>query len=519
MSFVSDLDTPLLKVSARDYFTLRDACAGVHVFGGIGSGKTSGTGKMVSGAYLRAGFGGLVTAAKPGEVERWVRYAKEHGRANSVVVFDENEGFNFLAYELARQGVEGIGTVTECLMRILEAAKRASPTASQRGGEPFWEDSTRQVLRYTLPPIYAATGSLSLPEIIRFVNTAPTSVRDVTSPEWQNGSFMYAVMDAATRHPKVPLSRQALADAIQFWAEAYPAIPEKTRGNIVISVTTVLDRFKHGRLNRVFCGRSSVVPELTFSGAIVILAMPTLTWNEDGIIAQQVFKFFWQRAVLARNSLPQACRERPVFLWSDEAQETVHSYDGEFLGLARESKCCPVYLTQSLPVYYAKMGGDNPRDAAHSLVGKFMTHIYHSNACPETNEYAARTIGKEVVRRRTFNEGSSHSFNEGMSSGASENRGSSSNSGSSTGGSFNWSSGDTSGSGSNWGNNRGRGVTDNVSRGYSESMEYVVEPGDFARLLMTGGAENGNIVTGIWFQSGRVFRATGQNTLLGRFAQ
>jgi hypothetical protein len=37
-------------------------------------------------------------------------------------------------------------------MRIIEAAKRASPTASQRGGEPFWEDTTRQVLRYAIPP-------------------------------------------------------------------------------------------------------------------------------------------------------------------------------------------------------------------------------------------------------------------------------------------------------------------------------------------------------------------------------
>jgi hypothetical protein len=40
-------------------------------------------------------------------------------------------------------------------------------------------------------------------------------------------------------------------------------------------------------------------------------------------------------------------------------------------------------------------------------VGKFRTHIYHSNLCPETNEYASRMIGKEVVRRRNFNAGSS----------------------------------------------------------------------------------------------------------------
>jgi hypothetical protein len=53
MAFVSNLDTPLLQLSGQDNFTLENACAGVHVFGGIGSGKTSGSGKMLAGAYLR----------------------------------------------------------------------------------------------------------------------------------------------------------------------------------------------------------------------------------------------------------------------------------------------------------------------------------------------------------------------------------------------------------------------------------------------------------------------------------
>jgi len=516
MPFASNLDAPLLMLSAHDNFTLRDACRGVHITGGIGSGKTSGSGRMLAGAYLRAGFGGLVTAVKPGEVELWQRYAKEHGRERSLVLFDESEGFNFLAYELERQGVDGIGTVTECLMRILEAAKRASATASQKGSEPFWEDATRQVLCYALPPLYAATGTLAIPDIIRFVNTAPQSLADVKSPDWRKGSFMFSVIALAADCPKVPLPRATLKDCIAFWSQAYPAIPEKTRGNVVITVTTTLDRFKHGRLNRIFCGRTSVVPELSFLGMVTVLCMPTLTWNEDGVIAQQICKFFWQRSVLARNALGPEYRERPVFLWSDEAQDTVHSYDGEFLGLARDSKCCPVYLTQSLPAYYAKMGGDNPRDAAHGLVGKFITHIYHANACPETNEYASRMIGKVVTRRRNMSVGSSETFNQGMTAG---NSSSSFGSTSGHGYSSNHSSGSTSGTGSNWGSNRGRGTSDNFSRGYTESIEYVIEPGEFARILQTGGAANGNIVSGIWFQSGRVFKATGGNMLLRRFKQ
>ena len=160
MSFVKDLNTTLMKLSGQDEFDLADACAGIHIFGGIGSGKTSGSGRMIAGAHLRAGMGGLVTAVKPEEISLWERYAAEHGRKPSIVLFDETEGFNFLAYELGRQGMEGIGTVTECLMRVLEAAKKASPTASQRGGEPFWEDAARMLLRYAIPMVYSASGTL-----------------------------------------------------------------------------------------------------------------------------------------------------------------------------------------------------------------------------------------------------------------------------------------------------------------------------------------------------------------------
>jgi len=521
MSFVKDLNSPLLKLSGHDNFDLAAACAGVHIFGGIGSGKTSGSGRMIAGAYLRAEMGGLCTAVKPEEIDLWRRYCAEHGRSASLILFDENEGFNFLAYELGRQGMDGIGTVTECLMRVVEAAKRASPTASQRGEEPFWQDAARMILRYSLPLVYSATGTLQIADIIRFISTAPTHPKEVVDADWQKRSFMYDVMEAAARSPKVPMSRTALQDAITYWAEQFPAIPDRTRGNILTTVTTTLDRFMHGRLNRAFCGRTTLVPELTFHGAIIVLAMPTLTWNEDGIIANQLFKFMWQRAVLGRNALAPMHRERPVFLFSDEAQETVNSYDGEFLSMCRASKCCVTYLTQSLPTYYAKMGGDNPRDAAHALVGKFMTHIYHANACPETNDFAARTLGRVLTRRGNFSSGSSESVNVGMSAGSNENSGSSSSHGYSSGqghGGLSSNSSSSTGSGSNWGSSQGRGTSRNVSLGHSETMDYAIEPGAFGRILKNGGRQNGHQVTGIWYQAGRIF-SSGSNFMLEAFQQ
>jgi hypothetical protein len=339
---------------------------------------------------------------------------------------------------------------------------------------------------------------------------------------------MYKVEQAAIRSPRVPVPAQAMRDNIEFWSEEYPAIPEKTRGNILITVSATLDRFKHGRLQRAFCGATTVVPELSLHGAVTLLAMPTNTCNEDGVIAQQLFKYMWQRAVLGRNALDEKHRERPVFLWSDEAQETVNSYDFEFQSMCRASRCCTVYLTQSLPTYYAKVGGDNPRDAALALVGKFATQLFFSNSCADSNEYAARTIGKVMKRHANYNAGMSQNVSFGMSAGESENHGSNSNYGHSSSRSFqanghnassNFNTGNNSGTGNNWGSNRSEARSDSESRGYSESMEYVIEPGDFARVLKTGGKPNNNLVTAFWFQSGRIFKATGQNVMLETFKQ
>ena len=86
-SFISDLDTPLLQLTSKDFFTLRQAVQGTHVFGGIGAGKTSGAGRALAGAYLRAGMGGLILTAKPEEVELWISYCKQHGREDSMILF------------------------------------------------------------------------------------------------------------------------------------------------------------------------------------------------------------------------------------------------------------------------------------------------------------------------------------------------------------------------------------------------------------------------------------------------
>lgn len=517
------LDTKLLSITKHDHFTLRDAVQGVLITGGIGSGKTSGSGAALAAAYLKSGMGGLVLCAKPEEAELWRRYCAQHSRSKHLIELDGwNGGFNVIAYELARQGSAGINAVVECLMRLLEMAKAASPNPG-RAGESFWEDTTRQILRNAIPILFTATGTVRIGDVLNFVRSAPRTPDEMADPNWQRQSFFFqCYLAAADRLDDATGERST-----SYWRNDYATLDPKTRGNVVISLTTALDRFNHGWLQRMFCSDSTVMPELTFHGQIILLNMPALTLNEDGIIGQQLFKYMWQRAVLARNALSPAQQERFVFLWADEAQYFVNSYDAEFLSTCRGSRACVVFLTQSLPTFYAKMGGPDARDRVHHLLGNFATKIWHNNSCPETNDWAARTIGRslQVRANRSTSEGTNRNFGASMGEASNWNRNARQGGFFGVGGGFG--SGDdpawhsergSEGGGDNWGRNRGHGTSSTESWGTSEQMDHIIEPGQFGRMLKTGGPANGNRVSAVWYQAGRRF-TSGGNTLMAEFIQ
>ena len=137
-----DLDQPLIELagaSARSYWTVRHAVEGVQIFGGIGSGKTSGSGRMLALKYLKAGFGGLVLTVKPDERKMWEDYCRLTGRQSDLLVLQPGgaHSFNFLEYESSRGGKAAITeNIVEVLKTVIRAGEQKDGGASDDG---FWE--------------------------------------------------------------------------------------------------------------------------------------------------------------------------------------------------------------------------------------------------------------------------------------------------------------------------------------------------------------------------------------------
>ncbi|TXI24146.1 MAG: hypothetical protein E6Q61_05435 [Nitrosomonas sp.] len=490
------LDSKLLQLTPTDFFSIRDSFEGILCLGQTGSGKTSGFGKTISGAVLRAIFGGLVLVAKPDEVDTWKQWAKEHGRQHDLLIFDETQGINFMEYEFARRGVEAANSVTDTILKLLDTANLATGQGGGKEGEKFWKDATRQCLLYSTACLYAAQGKVTIADIIKFVTTVPTS-KPATEAEEHAFAQRFAVQlfkrfCVNPTYPPAPDMREAVTS---YFVHQWATLADKTRSSIVISLTATLNRFTTGLLRKCFCDQTTILPELTLAKKIIVVGIPVLTYQEDGVIANVLWKLLFQRMVDSRNGLAPQFRETPLFLYGDEMHYfTSTASDDLFLSTCRSSRCAVIAMSQSVPTFYAQMGKDKS-DSVDGYLGKFGTKVFCLQADPRTNKYAADLIGKGLKSRKSSSVASSKGINT--------NRGGTQNSAH---------------------NGFSNSESTNETIGTQEYEAYLIEPNFFAsNQLKTGSARHQFEVSGVWFKAGANFTQpipeTNRNCILATFLQ
>jgi hypothetical protein len=527
----SILDKPLLKLSENpvDHWTIGDSFEHTFIFGGTGSGKTSGSARALAIAFLRAGFGGLVLCAKPDEASRWEGYARDCGRGASVIRLDASGKFrfNFLDYLMrlpSEQGGGLVDNVVDALMHILESAHGSSDGMGEQSD--FWKKSVRELLSNAIAALYHAHGRVTLDELVQLVNSVPISEQQANDPDFKTWSPCFSTMKKLFDDPAIPLPQREATQLVTYFGQTFgQRLDAKTRSNILITLSAEISPFLKGPLHTLFCTDTTVIPEVTHEGVILILDLPTKRFERTGVVAQKLVKYLWQKAT-ERRAVHE--KTRPVFLFADEAQFFISSYDREFMSTARSARAAAVYATQNLPSLYSAIGGRNAQDQIDALVGLTQTRIFHASIDSRTNQWAAETIGKAMQRRRSRNwshsDSSQTSHNTGQSWGTQTGTSRGRNYGSSV--NFNFGNGTTSGSygtsagqqngssessseGGNWSSGTSNGHSDSDGGGWSENMDYVIQPGDFANRLRQGGERNGYLVTGILLQANRVFSRTG----------
>jgi type IV secretory pathway TraG/TraD family ATPase VirD4 len=426
-----DPDKVLMRLPGGDW-KVDDAMKGVAIFGGTGSGKTSGSGKTIAMKYLAEGWGGLVLCVKTDEAQLWKEYCEKAGRGKDVLTFrngatykkdEESEEdvmvFNPIDYEerrprTAEEGIAEAQNITNIFMNIYRMGNRISGGGENKE-ERFWDVALKRCINRVVELLMLADQPLSMANM-RNVLTSCISLDDVEGEALEvhfkkalaiannggdkftysdNYCFLCLITAALDQDSDNPAKTQSLSLVKSYFLREFGSMGERVRSTITESFMGLAEPFLSGLMFRHFSGETNLFPEITYTEQkIIILDFSVKEYLDVGIIAQSIYKMMFQQAVERRDIEKYPI---PVFLWVDEAQMFVNPYDQIFLTTARSKRVATVFLTQNIPNYLVVMGaGAEAKPKVDSLLGNLSTKVFHANMDAETNEYASRLIGQAI---------------------------------------------------------------------------------------------------------------------------
>ncbi len=471
------LDTPLLRLGRHDPFTIGDSFQTTLVMGGTGSGKTSGPGYQLTLAMMTAGFGGLCMTVKVDEADRIRRLAARAGRTDDLIVFDEASGYglSFMNYLLHQQGAES--GKTENLLFLIESmaeiAERANGSGASRQDETFWKNGRRELGRNAIDLLSIVMKQLAPHLIVEVIRDAPQSEAEVANPDWWKQSTVGQLLLRGEQMGLTPHVRHDFEQVKLYFTRTFPRLAEKTRSIIEASLMGVLDPFCRGLLYRLFCNQTTVVPEDTLDGKIIVVNQPLKRDLTIGLLAQTIWKVLFQ----GRMEQRQEGETRPTFLIMDEAHMLLSLKDLQFFSTARASRVATLWMTQNLPNVLVALGENEGSNAkAESILSLAQTKIFCQNSCPVTNQWASDLIGRKRIWLSSSNVSSPRqNFLEIFPM-----------------------------------------DEEQISIGSSETFEYTLQPNEFTRL--TKGGKHG-YCDAIVFQGGRNWRGSKENFARVTFKQ
>ena len=401
-----ELDFPILKMEGQPGFTLRNAVEGVQVFGGIGSGKTTGSGATLALKYLKAGYGGLVLTVKKSEVDHWKKYCQATNRLDDlIIVSPENPYcFNFINYEamapkeLGGGLTDNIANLFKTLITVDELSK------GKMGDDPFWENALNMLLYNTIDLCLLAHKKVTIDDLNSIVSTIPTNSR-----AFENRSFLentpFGIAWLRTKDIQNEDLQRHINNVTSYFETNHADLHHETRSIIDYSFMGLMLLLTRDPIYSLFCSPKwdrinnpscSIAPENCRNGKIILIDLPVNLYQKVGRDGQILFKYIWQRTMLRGSAKKET---RPVFLWADEAQHFIHEMDIDYQAVAREQKICTVYLSQNISNYFNKLGGERGKYLVYSFLGTIGTKIFHANSDIETNNYASALIGKEYKKK------------------------------------------------------------------------------------------------------------------------
>ncbi|MDD2709223.1 MAG: hypothetical protein PHV34_14650 [Verrucomicrobiae bacterium] len=467
------LSAPIFRLPTGDEWNIGDACQGILILGATGSGKSSGSADMLAIKMLHLGAGGIVLCVKVDEANYWMELARLTGREKDIIrVTESQESFNIFDYELHRSG-RGAGLTLNLVNLFRQLQDLVESKGGQKLNPDFWERACVRLISNAIQLQCALDEPLTLPAVSDIILTAPKSDEEADDEQWKKTSKCCRACVKAFLKQKGDFD---IKRAVNYFLNDFPTMGDRQRSGITETWEGLADPLLRTPIRQKFCTDTTFTPEDAIDrGKIIVVDLPVKEFDQAGRIAGVIVKFLFQKAVERRRAASETSR-RPCFIWADEFQHFVTSYDMVFQQTARSSKTSTVYIGQNLPTVLAQLGGQQGEPWMKGLFGNLLTKIFHANDEAQTNKFAADVVGEDWQIIETVSAGESRNILTPLLSG-----------------------------------NR------NVNASFSPQVKHILLPIVFTRLR-TGTARNNGIVDAVFFQAGRKF-SNGLNFCKVQFKQ
>jgi hypothetical protein len=392
-------DDVLLHWNEHDAFTETSLYEHLLCLGRIGSGKTSSMWHLARAVVNkrfpdgRPKFGGSVFCSKPEDKPAWVEIFERAG-VPCRVIEPGGARCSILDYQMK------LGKSTKDIAKTLEVISeslRASRTDGDGKGE-FFHTQGMRLVRYTMDIQRVGKGYIDPFETKAIINNIPMAPGDIHNEGFQKGVY-YRAMQLAADQAQL-LTEEGRLDfelAMETLGAEFPALNPETKTSIISNANLFLDVFCERTVRTLFATDTTVTPEDTLNGQWVLVNLPISVHGDAGAFGMSAWLKLNQDAVLRRVAGPD---DPGHVIWIDEAHRLITSDSSPYANECRSHKGAMVYISQSIPQFYAALGGTHKgKYMADALLGAMSTKVLFPLGDVETPEWAMNTVGRMAQMR------------------------------------------------------------------------------------------------------------------------
>lgn len=357
------------------------------IFGVIGEGKTASALLPILQQIIyyqarnsKQKIGGFITDVKGNFAQYVVKYAKDVGRDDDIVLFRICGDFY---YNFLYKPDEPASVLASRLVEYLKVH-------NQSGNEGYWIDQAKRTLENGIKLLRLANED----EYITFED-----LDRVIADDERRALIIENLMHVYNAGKMTKYQRELFESAKLYFEKKYINLSLNVRGIIESEVSRIVDSFtsdpvvKHtfcppkDKLN--FPGFRTIIEE----GKIFIFDIPNERFKGVAEMACAFAKLDYQSMILQRMSNKEYNQSRISFFMSDENHFIVTPNDTYFYSLGREAMNFSIVVAQSKSSYMTVLKN---KDLVNSMLNNLDNKIIMRNTDPDTLDYVLKVFGKEV---------------------------------------------------------------------------------------------------------------------------